>query len=114
MGGDTVDGNIVIKATAPFVPGHQYGIFLLDTLHNTAALPLVPAPVSKLLTLRGALVDASGHSTVSAVGDTDAAALEVGRQGLAALFNDPTFSALTGVSRDSVVYCYAFPFPVTQ
>jgi hypothetical protein len=113
-GGDTVDGNIVIKATAPFVPGHQYGIFLLNTLHNAAAAPLVPAPVSKLLTLRGALVDAGGHSTVSAVGDTDAASLEVGRQALAALFNDPTFSALTGISRDSLVYCYAFPFPVMQ
>jgi hypothetical protein len=113
-GGDTVDGNIVIKATAPFVPGHQYGIFLQNSLHNTAGQPLVPAPVSKLLTLRGALVDAGGHSTVSAVGDTDAATLEAGRQGLAALFDDPTFSALTGISRGSLVYCYAFPFPVTQ
>lgn len=112
--GDTVDGNIVIKASTPFVSSHQYGIFLQSAIQNSAGQPLVPAPVSKLLTLRGALVDAAGHSTVSAVGDADAGTLEMGRQSLGALFDDPTFSAVTGISRDTLVYCYAFSFPVLK
>jgi hypothetical protein len=107
----TVDGNIVIKGAAPFVSGHEYGLFLQSSLHNLAGKPLVPAPVSKLLTLRGTLVDAAGHSTVAEVGDADATTLELGRLQLGPLLDDATLGALTGMSRDTLVYCFAFAFP---
>jgi hypothetical protein len=108
---DTVDGNIVIKGAAPFVSGHEYGLFLQSSLHNLAGKPMVPAPVSKLLTLRGTLVDAAGHSTVAEVGDADAITLEQGRLQLGPLLDDATLGALTGMSRDTLVYCFAFAFP---
>jgi hypothetical protein len=42
------------------------------------------------------------------VSDADAAALEVGRQALAPLLDNPIFTPLTGVSRANLVYAYAF------
>ena len=69
--------------------------------------------MSVLLTLTAPLVDGAGHSTVSSVDDADAAALEVGRVGLAALFDSPIFTPTTGVSRANVVYAYAF-IPMVQ
>ena len=103
-------GDIVITAAAPFVAGHQYGVFITNAVLDTGGAPLVPSPVSVLLTLKGALVDTAGHSTISTVGDSDAAMLDVGRRQLATLFDNPVFQPLTGVSRANLVYCFAFPF----
>jgi hypothetical protein len=105
-------GQIVIKAAAPFTANHQIGVFLKSSIHNVAGKPLVAAPVSKLLTLHGALVDASGHSTVSAVADSDAVMLEAGRQQFDVLLNDTTLRPVSTVLRDELVYCYGFPFEV--
>jgi hypothetical protein len=112
-------GDIVIKGQAPFVVGHQYGVFMRRDpdpgqsgkpgIRDAAGKPLVPSPVSKLLTLRPALVDAAGHSTISSVADSDAAMLETGRQQLGMLF-DSSVAGLTGLDRDLLVYCYAFAF----
>lgn len=107
------DGAIVIKGRQPFVVGHQYGIFLKRAIRNPSGVPLVASPVSKLLTVRGALVDGQGHSTVPGVADADAAMLEEGRVQLGALFDQPIIQPLTGISRDELVYCFAFPFQVT-
>jgi hypothetical protein len=107
------DGAIVIKGRQPFVVGHQYGIFLKRAIRNPSGSPLVPSPVSVLLTARGVLVDGQGKSTVSAVSDADAAMLEEGRLQLAALFDEPIIGALTGIVREQLVYCFAFPFQVT-
>lgn len=106
-------GDIVIKASAPFVAGHQIGIFMKSSIHNAAGQPLVAAPVSKLLTLRGALVDAGGHSNVAAVADADAVMLEAGRKQFDQLLGDPMLGSITTLARDELVYCYGFPFAVT-
>ncbi|MES1206002.1 MAG: hypothetical protein ABUS79_08690 [Pseudomonadota bacterium] len=105
-------GEIVIKGRAPFVAGHQYGVFMLNGIHDAAGAPLVPSPVSVLLRLRGALVDKDAHSTIPTVSDGDAAMLEAGRLQLATLFDTPTFASLTRVMREQLVYCFAFPFGV--
>ena len=110
IGASFSDGAIVIKAHDPFVVGHQYGIFVTDAVHDAQGKPLVPSPVSVLLKLREALVDAFGHSTISTVSDGDAAMLDAGRKSLAGLFDMPSFTALTGVVRERLVYCFAFPF----
>lgn len=104
------NGAIVIKARQPFVVGHQYGLFMKRAIRNPSGAPLVPSPVSMLLTARGVLVDAQGHSTVSGVADADAVQLEQGRVQLAALFDEPIIQALTGIVREELVYCFAFPW----
>lgn len=109
---DAATGEIVVTATAPFTLGHQYGVFITTGVRDMAGGALVPSPVSKLLTLRGALVDAAGHSTISTISSSDAAMLEVGRAQLATLFAMPLFVGLTGVTRENLVYCFAFPLGV--
>jgi hypothetical protein len=99
---------IGIQSSAPFPAGHQIGLFFTNGIHSPDGAPLVASPVSVLLTLTAPLVDGAGHSTVSGVADTDAAALEAGRQALQPLFDNPIFSPLTGVTRANLVYCYAF------
>jgi len=103
-------GSIVIRTAAPLVAGHQYGVFMTNGLVDAKGAPLVPSPISVLLSLQGTLVDpATGHSTISTVADADAVQLEAGRSQLAVLFNDTHFKALTGVGRDNLVYAFAFP-----
>lgn len=108
-----VGGDIVIKASTPFVADHQIGIFLKSSIHNSAGKPLVAAPVSKLLTLHGELVDASGHSNVSAVADADAVMLEAGRKQFDQLLGDATLGSISTLVREELVYGYGFPFTVT-
>jgi hypothetical protein len=104
-------GFITITASAPFVTGHQIGIFFTNAIKNASGVPLVASPVSVLLTLTAPLVDSAGHSTVAGVSDADAAALEAGRQALAPLFDTPSFTTLTGVTRQNLVYDFAFQVP---
>jgi hypothetical protein len=106
------DGQIVVDASAPFTDGHQIGIFMRNKLHDAGGLPLVPSPVSVLLTLQGALVDAHGKSTISTVGDDNANLLEAGRQQLGMLLDNGMLGLLTGnwLQRSELVYCYAFAF----
>jgi hypothetical protein len=106
-------GEIVITGAQPFTAGHQYGVFITNGVKNAAGLPLVPSPVSKLLTLRSPLVDGTGHSTISSVASSDAAMLEVGRAQLAPLFDMPVFAGLTGVTRENLAYCFAFAVGAT-
>jgi hypothetical protein len=113
-GNPAIPGAIAIQAAAPFPAGHQIGVFITNKVRAPDATPLVASPVSVLLRLTAPLVDDVGHSTVSGVADTDAAALEAGRQALAPLFDNPIFTPLTGVSRTNLVYCYAFIPTVTQ
>jgi hypothetical protein len=101
-------GAIAIQASQPFSAGHQIGLFFTDAIHSPDAAPLVASPVSVLLRLTAPLVDGGGHSTVSGVADADAAALEAGRAALSSLFDIPTFTPTTGVSRANVIYAYAF------
>jgi hypothetical protein len=105
-------GAIVIASHTPFVTGHQIGLFFTNALHDASGAPLVASPVSVLLALTAPLVDGAGHSTVSGVSDADAAALERGRQALAPLFDNPLFAALTGVTRQNLVYDFVFPASV--
>jgi hypothetical protein len=102
------DGSIVIKGSAPFVSGHDYGVFMTSGLKSPDGAALVPAPVSVLLTLPDTLVDGDGRSAISTVADADAATLEAGRKQLSTLFD--SLSAITGLSRSNVVYCFAFTF----
>lgn len=104
------DGGIVIKGQQPFVVGHQYGLFFTNGLRDARGVPLVPSPVSVLLRLRGSLVDAAGGSTISSVSPANALLLEMGRQQLSSLFDDPSFQAFTRVTREQLVYCFAFLF----
>jgi hypothetical protein len=101
-------GAIAIQFASAFTAGHEIGLFFTDAIHSPDGAPLVASPVSVLLTLTAPLVDSAGHSTVSEVGDADAAALEAGRQALAPLLDNPTITALTGITRANLVYCYAF------
>jgi hypothetical protein len=106
---------IAIRASQPFPAGHQLGLFFTNAIHSPDGAPLVASPVTVLLTLTAPLVDGAGQSTVSGVADADAAALEVGRAALAALFDSPFFTPMTGVSRANVIYAYAFiPTPMVQ
>jgi hypothetical protein len=104
---------IAIQASQPFAAGHPIGVFFTNAIHAPDGAPLVASPVSVLLTLTAPLVDSAGHSTVSGVGDADAAALEAGREALVPLFDNPMIAALTGITRASLVYCYAF-VPMVQ
>ena len=104
------DGSVVISGNAPFSVGHQYGIFMSHDVHAPDGEPLVPAPISVLLTLTAPLVDDQGKSQLSSVSDADAAELEKGRQSFATLFDNPVFGPLTGLTRDNLVYCFAFTF----
>jgi len=104
---------IAIQASQPFAAGHQIGLFFTNAIHSPDMAPLVASPVSVLLTLTAPLVDGAGHSTVSGVDDAAAAALEAGRVALSSLFDSPTFTPLTGVSRANVIYAYAF-VPMVQ
>jgi hypothetical protein len=103
------DGNIVITAAAPLPIGHQFGVFLTTDIHDPSGRSLSPSPVSKLLTLRAPLVTSTGKSTLSSVGDADASMLEVGRSQLATLFDNALLDQVIGLSRDALVYCFAFP-----
>jgi len=106
-----VDGNIVITGQSAFPVGHVMGLFFTNAIHDApgdTGRPLVPSPVSKLLTLRGSLIDSDGHSSLRAVSDSDAAMLEGGRQQLATLFDNQMLTGIVGISRESLVYCYAF------
>jgi len=104
---------IAIQFQTPFPAGHPIGIFLTHDIKSPDKQPLVASPVSILLTLTAPLVDTAGHSTVSGIGDANAAALEAGRQMLGPLLDNPIFTPLTGVSRANLVYAYAF-VPVVQ
>ena len=108
-----VGANIVITSASPLPAGHTIGLFFTNGLKDPAGNPLVASPISVLLTLQGALIDATGHSTVSGVGDADAAMLEAGRQQLAPLFDNAALTGLTGLSRGNLVYCFAFPLGAT-
>jgi hypothetical protein len=101
-------GAIAIQFAAPFPAGHQIGIFFTNGIRSPDGAPLVASPVSVLLTLTAPLVDSAGHSTVAGVADADAAALEVGRQALQPLLDNPIFTPLTGITRANLVYTYAF------
>jgi hypothetical protein len=109
-------GDIVVDAAVPFVIGHQLGVFMRRELHDDRGRSLVASPVSKLLTLRGSLVGADGHSTISSVADASAAQLEVGRQQLAMLFDNVMLASLTGgwLTREELIYSFAFPLKAAQ
>jgi hypothetical protein len=106
---DAGTGTIAITTSAPLPAGHLLGVFLTNAIHNTVGVPLVASPVSVLLALPSPLVDGSGHSTVSGVSDSDAAMLEAGRQMLALLYDQPAFASLTGITRQNLIYGFAFP-----
>jgi hypothetical protein len=106
-------GAIAIQASQPFAAGHPIGVFFTNAIHSPDGAPLVASPVSVLLTLTAPLVDSGGHSTVSGLADADAAALEVGREALAPLLDNPMIAPLTGITRANLVYCYAF-VPMVQ
>jgi hypothetical protein len=104
------DGAIVISGKQPFAAAHQYGVFMTNGLLAPDGVALVPAPISVLLSLKYPVADKYGTSTISTVSDADAVVLEAGRQQLATLFDNPVFGPLTGVTRDNLVYCFAFTF----
>jgi hypothetical protein len=106
-------GAIAIQFSTPFPAGHQIGLFFTNGIHSPDGAPLVASPVSVLLRLTAPLVDSAGHSTISGVADATAAALEAGRAALQPLFDNPIFTPLTGITRDNLVYCYAFVPTVT-
>jgi hypothetical protein len=108
------NSSVVISGSEAFSNGHQYGIFMSRDVHSPDGKPLVPAPISVLLTLTAPLVDTQGKSQLSSVSDADAAELEAGRQQLATLFDNPVFGPLTGLTRESLVYCFAFEFQAPQ
>ena len=104
---------IAIQASQPFPPGHQLGLFFTNAIHSPDGKPLVASPVSVLLTLTAPLLDSSGLSAVSGLADAEAIPLEAGRAALAALFDSPFFTPMTGVSRANAVYVYGF-LPMVQ
>jgi hypothetical protein len=85
-------------------------LFLSTAITSPEGKPLVPSPVSFLLTAHGKLVNAAGQSQVSGVADADAAMLEAGRAALVELFDNPVIQALTGLERAKLAYVFAFPF----
>jgi hypothetical protein len=104
------DGAIVLSGAQPFVSHHDYGVFMTHDVHDPSGGSLVPAPISVLLTLSYPIAGTDGKSLVSSVSDADAVVLEAGREELATLFDNPVFGPLTGLTRDNLVYCFAFTF----
>jgi hypothetical protein len=101
---------LLLKASAPLVPAHQYGVFMSNGITSPDGKPLVPSPVSFLLTARGTLVK-DGKSQVSGVSDADATMLEVGRAALRDLFDNAAIQVITGLDRAKLAYVYAFTLP---
>lgn len=97
-------GNIELVLGAPLDAERTYALFITRSVRDQRGTSLVPAPVSKLLTLRGRLIDDAGKSQLSRVGDDQAAALEQGRAALAPLLDDPAFQAASGITREELVY----------
>jgi hypothetical protein len=104
------NSELVLQFGAPLVDNHSYCLLLTNTLTNSQGLPLVPATMSALLRARGKLVDAD-KSVISGLSDEDAQVLEPARQQLAALLDDPGFQNLTALTREDLVFLYAFTFP---
>jgi hypothetical protein len=102
-------GAIVIKGSAPFERGKTYGIFVTRGAKAMGGKALVPPPISILLMSRGKLTGTDGKSTVSSVPDEDATLLEIGRQQLAPLLDNPLFVGVTGLEREDIAYLFAFP-----
>ena len=108
-----VGGEIVIKGAAPFTLGSIYGVVVTKAAKDTAGRSMIPPPLSVLLMARGPVVDAAGNPTVSAlVGDSRAPTIEVGRQQLSALLDNPTIFELSGVSREQIAFLIAIPWGV--
>jgi hypothetical protein len=105
------DSEIVLAPSQPLLPGHQYGLFFTDALSNDDGVPLVASPISKLLTLEAELANSSGESLVSTLTNEQALALEAGRSALSPLFDEPSFAMATGITREHLVYCFAFELP---
>jgi hypothetical protein len=102
-------GTISITTTAPLRAGKRYAILITRGAKDAQGRGLVPPPISVLLMARGPLLNpATMKSTVSSIGDAEAAQLEVGRQGLAMLLDDPTFQTLTSIRREDLAYLFAF------
>jgi hypothetical protein len=112
------EGKIVLVAAAPFIEGDRYGILMAATatedppragIKDTVGRDLVPSPVTVFLRNRFPLVDENGHSNLpSKLDDATAAGVEVGRQALVALFENPQFGTLANLTRENVAYVYAF------
>jgi hypothetical protein len=112
--------HIVLAADAPLTPGDQYGVILAvqagPGMRRTGVTggadndPLAPSPLTVFLRSQGALVDASGHSQVSSLGDADAQQLEVGRLQLAALLDNDLFMTLAKLTRENLAYLYGFTY----
>lgn len=110
----SVDGSdLVLKTDAPLTAGHQIGVLLTSGIASPEGKPLVASPVTVLLRATGALVDTSGRTNVSQIGDANAALLEAGRQQLAQLLDNELFAAMTGLARPTIAYVYAFEMPAT-
>jgi hypothetical protein len=114
------DDTLTLVADATLIEGDRYGIILVTPFEANPTRPgllgenespLVASPVTVFLRNRYPLVDGDGHSLVpSKLDDASAAQLEAGRATLGALFEDPQFGAITGLTRENVAYVYAFDF----
>jgi hypothetical protein len=108
------EGAIVLRGAAPFAAGHRFGVFVTRAVRDPRGRPLVAAPLSVLLSSPAPLVNDAGKSLLSTVPDAEALAIEAGRAALAALFDNPLFAPLTGVTREELVYCFAFELEVSR
>jgi hypothetical protein len=100
--------SITIKAAAPLAGGGTpYAIIVSTAAKSPAGKALVAPPVSVLLKARGA-ISSGGKSQVSSVSDAEAVQLEAGRAQLAALLDNATLGAVTGLHRDNIAYLFAF------
>jgi hypothetical protein len=104
-------GAITITTEAPLARGGLYGIAVTKSAQDLAGRAMVSPPISVLLMARGPVASADGKSLVSAASDLEAAQLEAGRQQLAALLNDPQLPGITGLSRATIAYLFAFAVP---
>ncbi|HEY0712904.1 MAG TPA: hypothetical protein VGF45_09540 [Polyangia bacterium] len=100
-------GAIVIKTATPLAAG-LYGVVVTRDVKSTTGAAMVSPPLSVLLMARGPIADAAGKSLVSSVRDADAAQLELGRQQLAALLENPMLTGATWQRREAIAYLYAF------
>lgn len=88
---------------------HTYGIFFNKGIMNASVSPisLVPSPATVLLKAQGSLVDSNNKSNIGLfVSDSDAQEAEANR-----LLLEPVLDMLSlkfGITRDSLVFIYAF------
>jgi hypothetical protein len=103
--GAPVDNALVIKPVKPLADGTLYSVIVTTGVKGTNGKPLVSDQIYTLAKSTTPLVDAHGFSTVGAISNADANALEPLRAGLKPMFDG---MAAGGIQRKDIAIAWVF------